>query len=42
MLGHTPGSISVILSNGEIIVGNLIMRGYIPLVATQPCSVHWR
>jgi hydroxyacylglutathione hydrolase len=25
--GHTPGSLSVILSNGEFIVGDLIMRG---------------
>ena len=25
--GHTPGSLSVILPNGEFIVGDLIMRG---------------
>ncbi|MGB8707599.1 MAG: MBL fold metallo-hydrolase [Dehalococcoidia bacterium] len=25
--GHTPGSVSVILPNGEFIVGDLIMRG---------------
>jgi glyoxylase-like metal-dependent hydrolase (beta-lactamase superfamily II) len=25
--GHTPGSLSVILPNGEFIVGDLVMRG---------------
>jgi glyoxylase-like metal-dependent hydrolase (beta-lactamase superfamily II) len=25
--GHTPGSVSVILPNGEFIVGDLVMRG---------------
>jgi hydroxyacylglutathione hydrolase len=25
--GHTPGSVSVILPNGEVIIGDLIMKG---------------
>jgi len=44
--GHTPGSLSVILSSGEVIVGDLIMRGMLrfwqpnyPLVADNMSQI---
>jgi len=42
--GHTPGSISLVLPNGEAIIGDLVMRGLsprpaLPLLATSEDEV---